>query len=194
MTAKEVLNTLRISRGTLTKYVKIGLIGVENLPYGRYRYNKNDVYKIINKTDRKTFIYARVSTPAQKTQLENQVEMLKTYCFSKGIKIDGVYTDVASGISYDKRKSFFEMMDLVLDNKVERVIITYKDRLSRVGYNMFVNLFKKFGCDIEVVSEVGSKKLDSEEIFEEIVGLLHCYSMKMYNSRKKSIVKELIKE
>mgnify|MGYP000013351826 FL=1 len=194
MTSKEVLNTLRISRGTLTKYVKIGLIKVENLPFGRYNYNKDDVYKIINKSDRKVFIYARVSTPIQKTQLENQIDMLKTYCFSKGIKIDGIYSDIASGISYDKRKSFFEMLDLILENKVEKVVITYKDRLSRIGFNLFSNLFKKFGCDIEVISEAGSKKLDSEEIFEEIVSLLHCYSMKMYNSRKKPIIKDLIKE
>jgi predicted site-specific integrase-resolvase len=194
MTSKEVLETLRISRGTLTKYVKIGLIRTEERPFGRYNYNKEDVYKIINKSDRKTFIYARVSTPAQKSQLDNQIEMIKSYCFSKGIKIDGIYSDVASGISYDKRKSFFEMLDLVLENKVDKIIITYKDRLSRIGFNLFVNLFKKFGCEIEVISEVGSKKLDSEEIFEEIVSLLHCYSMKMYNSRKKTIIKELIKE
>lgn len=194
MTSKEVLETLRISRGTLTKYVKIGLIRTEERPFGRYNYNKEDVYKIINKSDRKTFIYARVSTPAQKSQLDNQIEMIKSYCFSKGIKIDGIYSDVASGISYDKRKSFFGMLDLVLENKVEKIIITYKDRLSRIGFNLFVNLFKKFGCEIEVISEVGSKKLDSEEIFEEIVSLLHCYSMKMYNSRKKPIIKDLIKE
>jgi predicted site-specific integrase-resolvase len=194
MTSKEVLETLRISRGTLTKYVKIGLIRTEERPFGRYNYNKEDVYKIINKSDRKTFVYARVSTPAQKSQLDNQIEMIKLYCFSKGIKIDGVYSDVASGISYDKRKSFFEMLDLILENKVEKIIITYKDRLSRIGFNLFVNLFKKFGCEIEVISEVGSKKLDSEEIFEEIVSLLHCYSMKMYNSRKKHVIKDLIKE
>jgi putative resolvase len=194
MTSKEVLETLRISRGTLTKYVKIGLIRTEERPFGRYNYNKEDVYKIINKSDRKTFVYARVSTPAQKSQLDNQIEMIKSYCFSKGIKIDGVYSDVASGISYDKRKSFFEMLDLILENKVEKIIITYKDRLSRIGFNLFVNLFKKFGCEIEVISEVGSKKLDSEEIFDEIVSLLHCYSMKMYNSRKKPIIKDLIKE
>jgi predicted site-specific integrase-resolvase len=194
MTSKEVLETLRISRGTLTKYVKIGLIRTEERPFGRYNYNKEDVYKIINKSDRKTFVYARVSTPAQKSQLDNQIEMIKSYCFSKGIKIDGVYSDVASGISYDKRKSFFEMLDLILENKVEKIIITYKDRLSRIGFNLFVNLFKKFGCEIEVISEVGSKKLDSEEIFDEIVILLHCYSMKMYNSRKKPIIKDLIKE
>ncbi len=194
MTAKEVLNTLRISRATLCNYVKQGLIKVEDMPNGRYRYDKKDVYKIINKTERKTFIYGRVSSFNQKKQLETQIENLKTYCFSKGIKIDGIYSDIAGGISYENRKDFYEMLDLILDNKVEKVIITYKDRLSRIGFSLFSTLFKKFGCEIEVMSEVGSTKLDSEEIFEEIVTLLHCYSMKMYSNRKSSIVKELIKE
>ena len=35
MKAKEVLRLLRISRQTLTKYVKDGLIEVETLPNGR---------------------------------------------------------------------------------------------------------------------------------------------------------------
>lgn len=33
------------------------------------------------------------------------------------------------------------------------------------------------------MSEVGSSKLDSEEIFEEIISMLHCYSMKLYAKR-----------
>jgi predicted site-specific integrase-resolvase len=41
------------------------------------------------------------------------------------------------------------------------------------------------------MSEVGSVKLDSEEIFEEIISLLHCYSMKLYTKRR---VKQKIKE
>jgi predicted site-specific integrase-resolvase len=42
------------------------------------------------------------------------------------------------------------------------------------------------------MSEVGSQKLDSEEIFEEIVSLLHCYSMKLYSKRKNKKIKEII--
>jgi predicted site-specific integrase-resolvase len=49
---------------------------------------------------------------------------------------------------------------------------------------LFSNLFAKFGTKIIVVSEAGNKKLDSEEIFEEIISLLHCYSMKHYSKRK----------
>ena len=76
------------------------------------------------------------------------------------------------------------MLDKIINHQVEKVIITYKDRLSRVGFELFKYFFEKFGCEIVVISEVGSKKLDSAEIFEEIISLLHCYSMEMYSNRR----------
>ena len=73
--------------------------------------------------------------------------------------------------------------------------LTYKDRLSRVGYDLFYYLFQKYNCEIVVMSEVGSEKLDSQEIFEEIVNLLHCYSMKLYSSRRRlRKIKEAIED
>ena len=46
-----------------------------------------------------------------------------------------------------------------------------------------------------VMSEVGSEKLDSQEIFEEIVSLLHCYSMKLYSNRNRlQKIKEAIED
>ena len=84
------------------------------------------------------------------------------------------------------------MLDDIIANKVERVVITYKDRLSRVGFDLFYYLFKKYNCEIVVMSEVGSEKLDSEEIFEEIISLLHCYSMKLYSKRKVQKIKEVL--
>ena len=71
MKSKEVLELLQITRSTLTKYVKEGIIKIEVLPNGRYDYDKESVYKLFNKgVDRKTYIYARVSTPKQKIDLE----------------------------------------------------------------------------------------------------------------------------
>ena len=52
----------------------------------------------------------------------------------------------------------------------------------------------KYGGEIIVISEVGSEKLDSEEIFEEIVSLLHCYSMKLYSKRKGQKIKSVLEE
>lgn len=195
MKAKEVLRLLRISRQTLTKYVKDGLIEVETLPNGRYEYNENSVYKFLNKDlKRKTYIYARVSTSKQKRDLENQIELLKQFCFTNGYVISGIYSDIASGINFEKRNDFFKMVDEIIDNKVERVVITYKDRLSRVGFDLFYHLFKKYNCEIVIMSEVGSEKLDSQEIFEEIVSLLHCYSMKLYSKRKIQKIKEVLSD
>ena len=67
--------------------------------------------------------------------------MLKQFCFANGYTINKIYQDVAIGISFEKRKEFFKMLDDIISGKVERVIITYKDRLSRVGFDLFYYLF-----------------------------------------------------
>lgn len=195
MRASEVMKLLRISRQTLSNYTKKGLIRTTTLVNGRYDYNTDDVYKLLNNdVERKTCIYARVSTVKQKKDLENQVDILKQFCFMNGYKINEVYTDVASGISFEKRKDFFKLLDEIIDHRVERVVITYKDRLSRVGFDLFYHLFDKYDCEIVVMSEVGSQKLDSEEIFEEIISLLHCYSMKLYSKRRVQKIKEALED
>ena len=195
MTAKEVLRVLQITRQTLTKYVKEGKLKVTIKGNGRYDYDTDSVYKMLNKDiERKTYLYARVSTAKQKKDLEHQVQLLKNFCFQNGYIIHGIYQDIASGISFEKRNQFFDMLDEILAGRVNRVIITYKDRLSRVGFELFTYLFKKYGCEIIVISEIGSEKLDSEEVFEEIISLLHCYSMKLYSKRKAKKIQEILKE
>lgn len=195
MKSKDVLRVLGITRPTLTKYVKTGVIGIVELPNGRYDYNEEDVYKFLNKDcSRKTVIYARVSTNKQKSDLQNQIDILKQFCFSNGYQVSGIYSDIASGISFENRVNFFKMLDEVISGKVDRVVISYKDRLSRVGFELFKHLFFRFNTRIIVMSDIGSNKLDSEEIFEEIISLLHCYSMKLYSKRHVNKVKELIEE
>lgn len=195
MKASEVLSLLQISRQTLTRYTKQGIIKVNELPNGRYNYDEKSVYKLFNKgISRKTYIYARVSTAKQKKDLNNQIEMLKQFCFSNGYVINGIYSDVASGISFEKRKDFFKLLDDVIAGKVERIIIPYKDRLSRVGFDLFYYLFQKYHCELIVMSEIGSTKLDSEEIVEEIIRILHGYSMKRYTKRRVKKIKEALEE
>jgi len=185
MKAKEVLNLLQISRKTLHVYSKDGRIRYTVMPNKQYSYNEEDVYKILNKdVKRKTVLYARVSTAKQKNDLQNQIEQMKQWCFMNGNTISAIYSDIASGISFEKRKGFFEMLDEIINNKVEKVIITYRDRLSRAGLDLFSYLFRKYRTEIVVISEIGSTKLDTEEVFEEIISMLHFYSMKMYSKRR----------
>ena len=91
-------------------------------------------------------------------------------------------------------KDFFLLLDRVMSYEVERVIISNKDRLSRVGFGLFENLFKKFGVEILCIDSTLNEKTDAEEVFEEMISLLHCFSMRFYSRRKTSKIKEIINE
>jgi len=193
MKPREVMETLRISRPTMMKLLAEGKLKAEKMANGYRDFDSDSVYALLNKgVKRKTVIYGRVSTAKQKPDLERQIEMLKQFCFERGYTIANIYEDIASGISFEKRKDLFKLLDEVIANKVERVVVSYKDRISRVGFGLFKYLFDKHMCEIVVMSEVGSVKLDSEEIFEEIVSMLHCYSMKLYTKRRIKRIKEAI--
>jgi putative resolvase len=193
MNAREVLNLLRITRPTLSRYIKEGRITATRLPDGRLDHDQESVYTFFNKDiDRTTVIHARVSTPKQKKDLENQVELVKQFCLANGWRIGGIYSDIASGISFEKREEVSRLLKAIIEHRIERVVTTCKDRMSRVGFDLFNFLFSEFNTSIVVISEIGNPKLDSEEIFEEIVSLLHCYSMNLYSKRKRTTVEELI--
>lgn len=195
MRAKDVLALLGITQPTLGDYVKRGLIKATTLPSGRKEYDEESVYMFLNRgVPRKNYVYARVSTTNQKESLENQVNLLLSYCLTNGIQVGGVFKDIASGISFENRSGFFQLLDIVLAHKADKVVVTYKDRLSRVGFELFKTLFEKFGTQIIVISEVGSSKLDSEEVVEEIVPLLQCYSTKPYSRRQVARLKEVLKD
>jgi len=162
MKSKEVLRLLRISRPTLYRYKEQGILEANKLLYGQYDFDEKTVYSLLYKEIiRKNYIYARLSTYKQRKDLENQIDLLNSWCFQAGYKINGIFSDIASGINFEKRKDFFNLLDEIIDYKLANVIISYKDRLSRIGFNLFYYLFQKFGTNIIVISEVGSEKLDS---------------------------------
>lgn len=195
MKANKVLKMLRCSRPTLCKYVKTGQIKANRLPSGMLDYDEESVLQFIGKTpqERKTVIYARVSTQKQKKDLQNQIETIRNYANINGFKVEKVYQDIASGISYD-RCEFQTLVNDIINYKVKNVIISNKDRLTRVSFNMWKQLFENFSCQLIVVNnDDTSNENDEKEIFNDIISMLHCFAMKMYSARRKkklSLVKE----
>lgn len=188
MKAKEVLKILKITRPTLTKYVKSGKIKVVELPNGTYEYNEDDVLKLGGFTaERQAVVYARVSTQKQKKDLQNQISNITAYANKNGYKINEVYQDIASGLSYD-RGDFMRLLKNVLNYKIKTIFVQDKDRFTRVSFNMWRELFETFNCKIIVVNDTNASDNEDNEIFSDIISLLHCFAMKMYsNKRKKKI-------
>ena len=61
---------------------------------------------------------------------------MKEYAISNGYKVDYIFRDIASEMN-ESRKDLNELIKLVVENKVNKVFISYKDRLTRFGYNYF---------------------------------------------------------
>lgn len=66
------------------------------------------------------------------------------------------YKDIGSGIDFD-RNEFQGLLDDVIEHRISRVYITYKDILSRISFDMFKNLFKQFDCEIIPINETEDK-------------------------------------
>ena len=186
MKSKNVLKLLNVTRQTLTKYVKDKKIRVNVLPNGFYDYNDDDVYSFIGvKEPRKTVIYARVSTQKQKNDLLNQVDRVTDYCNKNGLVVERVYSDIASGLSYD-RGEFRNMLDDIINHRIKSVYISNKDRLTRISYDMWKQLFKNFNCELHTINEASENNENTEkEIFSDIISLLHCFAMRIYSARRK---------
>ena len=184
-----MLKLLNVTRPTLCRYVKTGLVKYKELPNGFYDYDEESVYKLLNKNlERRNVIYSRVSTAKQKKDLENQKKLLESYCLKNGIKISDVYSDIGSGINFE-RKEFRRLVNDVVNHRVSKIYITYKDRLSRISFDMFKNLFENFNCEIVVLNDVDDSKLIEKEIFNEIISLIHCFAMRVYSSRRQKKLK-----
>lgn len=185
MRAGEVLNILQITRPTLQSYREKGYIKATKLPNGHFDFDADSVYRLKNRNQpRQTVLYGRVSTYKQKNDLNNQMQTLEKFAMKRGYQIDYMYSDIASGISFKNHKQFFDLLDLVIQGKVKRVVIAHKDRISRAGFDLFKHLFDKFGTEIVVVSDYLDPKTDEQELYSEINSLLHSFAMRQYSSRR----------
>ena len=194
MKYKEAEKILKVNRATIYRYVKTGKLRVTQISEHRYNYNDDDVFKLAGLTEeRKAVIYARVSTAKQQKDLENQISTIRQYANSIGYKIDKVYSDIASGMSYD-RDEFKSLLSDVLSFKIKTIVISNKDRFSRISFNMWKELFESYNCNIIVMNDdIDSSESAEKEIFEDIISLIHCFAMKMHSKRRKNKLK-MIKE
>ena len=133
--SSEICSELKISPATLKMWKDSGKISYKKLTTKKYLYDIDSIlFDSSISTD--VAIYGRVSTTSQKDDLDRQLELLKSYCFSKGIKPQYIISDIASGLN-ENRKGFNDLMNLVFDRKISKIFITYKDRLSRFGFDYF---------------------------------------------------------
>lgn len=174
--SKETCEILGICRKTLQNWAnknKIKFIRTE----GGWRKYDLDNYLNKNSLNEKIKVcYCRVSSYDQKEDLARQV----SYLTSKYPQYE-IIKDIGSGINF-KRKGLLKLIDLAIENKLEEVVITYKDRLCRIGYNLLEHIIKSYS-NAKIIVENLENKSSSQEITEDLIEIITVYSSKLYGSR-----------
>lgn len=117
---------------------------------GHHRYHRGDVEQYIGCCDGgrrrgMRVLYARVSSAKQKEDLHRQVEDLKQAYPNH----DLVITDIGSGVNFERRGSK-ALLERVCQGLVAEVVVMHKDRLGRIGTEIFQQVFEQFGTRLVV--------------------------------------------
>src|SRR5258706_15539711 len=86
-------------------------------------------------------LYARVSTQGKKADLDRQVERLKTYAASRGYQETKIVQEIASGMNDTRPK----LLKLLTDPQIGRLVVEFRDRLTRFGFVSLEPLFAMQG-------------------------------------------------
>ena len=143
--------------------------------------------------DRIIIGYCRVSSNKQKDDLERQIENMRLYLTAQGKPFE-IISDIGSGINY-KKKGLKELIKLITQNKVEKVVVLYKDRLLRFGFELVEYLASLYNCDIEIIDN--TEKSEQQELVEDLVQIITVFSCKLQGKRAnkaRKLVRELIEE
>ena len=124
-------------------------------------------------------IYARVSSNMQRDDLERQVEALKLWV-SKNLPHAEyvVITDVASGLKED-RKGLKKLVEMAKKREVDAVVIAYKDRLTRFGFEYLKMLFNILGVDAYVAFQEEPKDY-LQKLIEDFVEIVTSFAARVY--------------
>jgi len=192
VTRKEFTKIIGIHYQTLYNLVKAGKVeyikkGTKQRSYNVDKYIRDNNIKISNK---KRICYCRVSSQKQKEDLERQIEFMK-----KKYPSYIIITDIASGLNF-KREGLNKIINIAIDGELEELVIAYKDRLARFGYDMIEGIIKTYSSGKITIVNDDEEKTGEEELVEDVLAIMNVFVAKRNGLRKykKKLKEEIIKK
>jgi len=182
---REFCEIVGISYSTLKQWVREGRVKVYRTATGRWRIPYSEAERILGlrpeEKEVRAIIYARVSSSDQRSDLERQIQYLTQYCSAKGYRVVDILSDIASGLK-TSRRGLLKLFNYVVNRQVDVVVITYRDRLTRFGFEYLEYFFRQYGVRIEVV--YGEEPKDAyQELIEDLIAIATSSAGKLYGMR-----------
>lgn len=172
---------LGVSIQTLRRWELNGTISPEKRSSGGTRYY--DLDKLVGKKKNDnglTIGYARVSSHDQKEDLKRQAQLLSSYCLARGWNHE-VIQDLGSGMNYYK-KGLKHLLDLILESKICRLVLTHKDRLLRFGAELIFALCQARRVEVIIINQ-GDEVSFEEELAKDVLEIITVFSARLYGAR-----------
>ena len=143
-----------VTAQTLRNWEEKGtLIPHHKSPSGYRYYSTEQLNLILNKKiperTKLTIGYCRVSSSKQQDDLERQIEVVKTYLTAQGKPFE-IITDIGSGINYNKH-GLLEVLRKINNEDTDKIVVLYKDRLVRFGFELIKQIADLHNVSIEVI-------------------------------------------
>jgi len=196
ITATEARKILGISYITLWRWIREGRIKAVRGPSGRWLVPISEIERLRSRVSTpeklRAVIYARVSSRKQAEQgdLDRQVEVLKKYADEQGYEVVAVIKDVGSGLK-ENRPGLKKLLKLVTERRVDVVLVTYRDRLTRFGFDYLRYFFEKFG--VEIIEVLQEEREPLEELIEDFLSIIVSFAGRIYGMRSHK-AKKLIEQ
>jgi predicted site-specific integrase-resolvase len=176
---------------SLRRWEEDGRIEAIRTPSRQRRYDIESYVAKSGGDRRKIVAYARVSGRAGQPDINRLFAALSSLYPPAEMLLRSRYANVAEigGWLNFKRKKLQALLEQILSGDVRMVVVAYKDRLARKGFDLFRWLCEQNGCDIVVLNDAGLSR--DREMVEDILAILHGFSSRIYGIRKyKAQVKE----
>ena len=177
---------------TLRRMHKRGDLIPYHMTKGGTRYYSYDQLKEFSNAPKKEKLvvgYCRVSTAAQKDDLQTQIANVKSYMYAKGYKFE-IISDIGSGINYNN-KGLKELVSKINNHKISKVVILYKDRLVRFGFELMNYICEINGVELEIIDNTEYSK--EQELTDDLIQIITVFANRLYGQRSKK-TKRLIDE
>ena len=180
---RQFANLIGVSVGTLQRWDRQGRLKPQRTPGNRRLYTDEHlalVGRASRISGRITAAYARVSSQAQKPDLDNQIRVLEQFCAANGWAVDEWVKEVGGGLNFN-RKHFLRILDAVVLGRIERLIVAHRDRLCRFGFEMVEHLCRTHDCDLVVMNQESLSP--EQEMVQDMLSIVHCFSARLYGLR-----------
>ena len=108
------------------------------------------------------------------------MQLLEFYCSKHGYKYD-VIQDIGSGMNYYKR-GLARLIELILDNQVQRLILTHKDRLLSFGAELVFSICEAINVEVIIINQSEEPPSFEEKLAKDVLEIVTVFSARLYGS------------